>query len=42
MQLNQKYENVLLDIYDFFENNIKNKFKDDKIILDQELDLVKL
>ena len=34
MQLNPKYENVLLDIYDFFENNIKNKLKDNKIILD--------
>ena len=34
MQLNPKYENVLLDIYDFFEESIKNKFKDKKIILD--------
>lgn len=34
MQLNPKYENVLLDIYDFFESNIKNKLKDNKIILD--------
>ena len=34
MQLNPKYQNVLLDIYDFFENSIKNKFKDKKIILD--------
>ena len=34
MQLNPKYENVLLDIYDFFEDNLKNKFKDKKIILD--------
>ena len=34
MQLNPKYDNVLLDIYDFFENNIKNKLKDKKIILD--------
>ena len=34
MQLNPKYENVLLDIYDFFENNIKNELKDNKIILD--------
>ena len=34
MQLNPKYENVLLDIYDFFENNITNQLKDNKIILD--------
>ncbi len=34
MQLNPKYGNVLLDIYDFFENNIKSKFKDKKVILD--------
>ena len=34
MQLKPKYENVLLDIYDFFESNIKNNFKDKKIILD--------
>ncbi len=34
MQLNPKYENVLLDIYDFFEKNIKNKLKDKRIILD--------
>ena len=34
MQLNPKYENVLLDIYDFFENYIKNKLKDKNIILD--------
>ena len=34
MQLSPKYENVLLDIYDFFENNIKNRLKDKKIILD--------
>ena len=34
MQLKPKYENVLLDIYDFFEGNIKNNFKDKKIILD--------
>ena len=32
MQLNPKYENVLLDIYDYFENSIKYKFKDKKII----------
>ena len=34
MQLKPKYENVLLDIYDFFERNIKNNFEDKKIILD--------
>ena len=34
MQIKPNYENVLLDIYDFFEKNIKNKFSDRKIILD--------
>ena len=34
MQTNPKYQNVLLDIYDYFENGINNKFKDKKIILD--------
>tara|TARA_A100001037_G_scaffold300794_1_gene329013 strand:- start:373 stop:1437 length:1065 start_codon:yes stop_codon:yes gene_type:complete len=34
MQKNPKYENVLLDIYDFFEDSINKKFKDKKIILD--------
>ncbi len=34
MQKNPKYKNVLLDIYDFFESNIQNLFKDDDIILD--------
>ena len=34
MQINPKYKNVLLDIYDFFEQNIKNEFNDKKIILD--------
>ena len=34
MQINPKYQNVLLDIYDFFEENIKNRYKDKKIILD--------
>ncbi len=34
MQNKPDYENVLLDIYDFFEENIKNKFSDRKIILD--------
>ena len=33
MQDNPKYKNVLLDIYDFFENNIK-KMNNKKIILD--------
>jgi len=34
MQKNPKYKNVLLDIYDFFEKNINEKFKDKKVILD--------
>ena len=34
MQINPKYKNVLLDIYDFFENTIKKNLKDNKIILD--------
>jgi len=34
MQKKPKYKNVLLDIYDFFENSIKKKFDDKKIILD--------
>ena len=34
MQNKPKYNNVLLDIYDFFENNINTKFKDKNIILD--------
>ena len=34
MQINPKYENVLLDIYDFFEDQINNKFYDKKIIID--------
>jgi len=38
MQKNPKYKNVLLDIYDFFENKIQNEFKrsrhSDKVILD--------
>ena len=29
-----KYKNVLLDIYDYFENKINNQFNDKKIILD--------
>ena len=34
MQKNPKYKNVLLDIYDFFENKIENKLNDKKIIID--------
>ena len=34
MQNNPQYKNVLLDIYDFFENSIKQKFKNNKIIVD--------
>ena len=34
MQNNPKYKNVLLDIYDFFEKTINEKFKDKKIVLD--------
>ena len=34
MQKNPKYQNVLLDIYDFFEKNINTKIKDKKIIID--------
>ena len=34
MQKNPKYKNVLLDIYDFFENKIKHNLKNDKIIVD--------
>ena len=34
MQINPKYNNVLLDIYDYFENKIKTDFGDKKIILD--------
>ena len=34
MQIKPNYQNVLLDIYDYFEQNIKKKFKDKKIILD--------
>ena len=33
MQNNPKYKNVLLDIYDYFENQI-NKMNDKKIIID--------
>ncbi len=34
MQINPKYQNVLLDIYDFFEKNIEKNLNDRKIILD--------
>ena len=34
MQKNPKYKNVLLDIYDFFDENINTRFDDKKIILD--------
>ncbi len=34
MQINPKYKDVLLDIYDFFEKSINTKFKDKKIIID--------
>ncbi len=34
MQVRPSYDNVLLDIYDYFEENIKKKFKDKKILID--------
>ena len=34
MQINPKYNNVLLDIYDFFQKKINNKLIGKKIILD--------
>ena len=34
MQINPKYENVLLDIYDYFESKISSEFNDNKILLD--------
>ncbi len=34
MQKKPKYKNVLLDIYDFFENKIKRNFDNKKVILD--------
>jgi len=34
MQKDPKYRNVLLDIYDFFEESIKNRFFDKKVIID--------
>ena len=34
MQINPKYKNVLLDIYDYFEKSIQERFTDKKIIVD--------
>ena len=34
MQINPKYKNVLLDIYDFFEHSLKHRLSDKKIIVD--------
>ena len=34
MQKNPKYKNVLLDIYDYFEENVEKKIKGKKLILD--------
>ena len=34
MQKNPKYKNVLLDIYDFFEESINKRLEDKKILLD--------
>ena len=34
MQIRPIYKNVLLDVYDYFEKSIKNKFNDKYIILD--------
>ena len=34
MQNNPRYENVLLDIYDYFENKINMEIEDNNIILD--------
>ena len=34
MQINPKYNNVLLDVYDYFENKINNECKEKKIIID--------
>ena len=34
MQKNPKYKNVLLDIYDFFDENINKNFDNKKIIID--------
>ena len=34
MQINPKYKNVLLDIYDFFQDKIESKLIDKNVILD--------
>ena len=34
MQIKPNYKNVLLDIYDFFEENLNKRIKDNKVILD--------
>ncbi len=34
MQNNPKYNNVLLDVYDFFEKSLNTKFKSKKVVLD--------
>ena len=34
MQINPKYKNVLLDIYDFFEKNLNHSLTDEKVIVD--------
>tara|TARA_B100000700_G_C15011659_1_gene841271 strand:+ start:1031 stop:2095 length:1065 start_codon:yes stop_codon:yes gene_type:complete len=34
MQNNPRYKNVLLDIFDFFENNLNKKLKNQKVIID--------
>jgi dihydropteroate synthase len=34
MQKNPQYKNVLLDIFDFFEKNIKENIQNNKIVLD--------
>ncbi len=34
MQINPKYQNVLLDIYDYFEKKLSKNFENKKIILD--------
>ena len=34
MQINPRYKNVLLDIYDFFQDKIENKLIDENVIID--------